>query len=581
MPAINVLFINCTLKQSPEVSNTGALCALVAGLYRQQGCQVQQLRLVDFPIWPGHALEQGADNKFEQVLAQIRWADILIVGSPVVAGSCSSAYRTLMESLQGYGGHMAPATGQPWFYNKVFGMVAVGDTTGGNDCLARSCFEFSRLGYTNPPDNTVGWFQGIDSQEEFIEAGGTHTVAVNRAARLLVNNSVAIAALLHDTPLTTNLRDITHQAQAIAKVAKADTATFITAKAIRTDDNPAIDGIDYQHVTKRIWTVMQEGRRRGFELKILSLEDRIFRAERDGKGFIYKIYPGHFSFRRQYPDYDYEQTKSRKLALMAEDGLAVPVSYGTFDSIADIPIEKLSFPIVAKPDSGSLSQNVFPNLQTLSQLKQAVAVIEANGDVIKLESHISGRDYRVLILNHQYAGCVERRPASVTGDGQHTILELFHLRNQEPGRAGRYEAHTTLHQLVFDDTSRRLLQQAGYTLDTVLPDGQIFYLQEKITASTGSDYIDYTDQLHSSIVQSCIDFSHRFSTLTLGFDLITPDISRPLAETGGAFNEYNFLPYVDLHENCNIGQKRPVCRLIWDYIETHAERIVTADFDVF
>ena len=316
----------------------------------------------------------------------------------------------------------------------------------------------------------------------------------------------------------------------------------MTAKVISTPENCVTDGIDYRKVTKRIWTMMQAGQQKGFEIKILSLEDRIFRAEREGKGFIYKIYPGHFSFRRQYQDYDYEQSKSRKLALMQEQTLPVPVSYGTFKAFADIPLDQLTFPIVAKPDSGSLSQNVFPNLRTTPELQQAVAVIEGSGGLIKLESHISGRDYRVLIINHQYAGCVERRPANVTGDGKHTILELFHLRNQEPGRAGRYEAHTTLHQIVFDQTSQQLLQQAGYTLETVLPSGELFFLQKKITASTGSDYVDCTEQLHSSIVDSCIEFSHQFSTLTLGFDLITTDITRPLAETGGAFNEYNFLP---------------------------------------
>lgn len=579
MHAIKVLFINCTLKQSPEVSNTQALWELVFELYGQQDCQLKQLRLVDISGFSNETPNDG----FEQILKQICWADILILGTPVVQGQPSSEYQRLIEYVQQYGTAIEPTTGQPLLYNRVFSLVVVGDSTGVDDCVARTCFSFGQLGYTNPPDNVVAWLQPMDTDEGFIEAKGNHSVAVNRAARLLVENSVAIATLLSQTPLKANLRDINHQAQAVAKAAKAPTATFITAQTIRTQETPDIDGIDYHHVTKRIWTVMQEGIRRGFELKILSLEDRIFRAERAGKGFIYKIYPGHFSFRRQYTDraYDYEQTKSRKLDLMGQDGLAVPKPYGTFKTFLEIPLEQLLFPIVAKPDSGSLSQNVFPNLQTAAELKQAVAAIEADGAVIKLESHISGGDYRVLIVNHQYAGCVERRPANVTGDGKHTIRELFDLRNQEPGRAERHEAHTTLHQLVFDQTSRRLLTKAGYTLDTFLPEGQRFYLQEKITASTGSDYVDYTDQLHPSIIKSCVDFSQRFSTLTLGFDLITSDISRPLIETGGAFNEYNFLPYVDLHENCNIGQKRPVCRLIWDYIETHAEQIVTSAFEPF
>ena len=325
---------------------------------------------------------------------------------------------------------------------------------------------------------------------------------------------------------------------------------------------------------------MQAGRRRGFTFKVISLEDRTFRAERKGQGFIYKIYPGHFSFRCQYADYDGEQLKSHKLSLLAKQGLSVPVSYGTFKTADTIPPD-LPFPLVAKPDSGSLSENVFPNLQTTQQLQTAAKIIESSGEVIKLESHISGKDYRVLIVNNKYAGCVERRPANVTGDGQSTIQALFDRRNAEPGRGDRNEAHTTLHQLVFDDTSRELLQLAGYSLDTVLPKDEIFYLQRKITASTGSDYVDCTDLLHASTAADCVAFSHQFSTLTLGFDVITTDISRPLSSVGGAFNEYNFLPYVDLHENCNIGKKRPVCDLVWDYIEENQRQIVTSQFNPF
>ena len=78
-----------------------------------------------------------------------------------------------------------------------------------------------------------------------------------------------------------------------------------------------------------------------------------------------------------------------------------------------------------------------------------------------------------------------------------------------------------------------------------------------------------------------MEFSRRFSTLTVGFDLITSDVSQPLSATGGGFNEYNFLPYVDLHEYANIGPKRSVCRLIWDYIETHAKELITPEFSLF
>ena len=204
---------------------------------------------------------------------------------------------------------------------------------------------------------------------------------------------------------------------------------------------------------------MQAGMHRGFTFSVLSQEDKVFRAEREGKGFIYKIYPGYFSYRNQYADYDRAKSKIHKLALMAKQGQPMPTAYGTFKTAAEIPFDTLQFPLVAKPDTGSLSENVFPHLSTVEQLQQAASVIEASGAVIKLESHITGWDYRILVINHQYAGCVQRRPARLVGDGQHAILELFHQRNQEPGRGDRDESHTTLHQLVFDHTSRRLLHQ--------------------------------------------------------------------------------------------------------------------------
>lgn len=577
MNTINVLFINCTLKRSPEISNTEALWHCVADLYRHRGCHVQQLRSVDFQILPQTPFLEELGDQFLQLFEHIKATDILIVGLP---GSRLSEYQKLLERLQSTcQAHIDPATGQSPLYNTVLGVVMAGNASITNQSIAQVCFNFSQLGCINPPSNTVFWHSSMDTSDDFIAAKGQQCVEVNRQACVLVENSVAIATLLKQHPLQTNLWDIDNQVRERAKAATVEPVTPLTPAAVRTSE--ALEGLDPHRLTKRIWTMMQAGVRRGFTFKVLSLEDRIYQAEREGKGFIYKIYPGHFSFRRQYPDYDSEQLKSRKLELMEKDGMLVPVSYGTFKNFASIPLESLPFPIVAKPDSGSLSQNVFPNLQTVDQLRQAVTVIESSGGITKLESHIAGRDYRVLILDHQYAGCVERRPANVIGDGKNTILELFHLRNQEPGRAKRDEAHTTLHQLVFDDTSRRLLYKAGFTLDTVLPQGQLFFLQEKITAATGSDYVDFTDQLHPSIIESCIQFSHRFSTLTLGFDLIAPDITRPLPETGGAFNEYNFLPYVDLHEHCNIGQQRPVCRLIWDHIETHANEIVTSDFNVF
>ncbi|MEM9544028.1 MAG: NAD(P)H-dependent oxidoreductase, partial [Cyanobacteria bacterium P01_E01_bin.42] len=550
MADLQVLLVNCTLKKSPEISEIEALWEAIAPIYRQKGCQIHQLRAINLQILPN----EGEGEEFSCLLELLRHADILILGTPLFGGMPSSECQKAIARLQGVS---SLKTGQLPFYNKIFGLIAIGEAMGGG-AIAQICYQFGQLGFTNPPHNTVVWWRSPDSEADFSEAGGKNSFSINRDARLLVENSCSLAQMLRQTPLQTNVREATREAKAIAKTAK--TKTFLNPQTIRTDMKR--EGIDYHKIAKRVWTVMQAGIERGFTFKVINLEEEIFRAEKEGKGFIFKTYPSFFSLRQEYEDYDAQKSKSLKLDLMAGSGLPVPASYGVFKTVGDIQRDRLSFPLVAKPDSGSLSRNVFPNLQNISQLEEAAAIIEANGDAIKLESHIEGNDYRVLIVNNQYAGCAERRSANVTGDGKQTILELFYERNREPERGDRYELHTTNHYLVWDDTTRRLLQEAGYTQNTILPAGERFYLQEKITAALGSDYVDCSDRLHESIIKSCIDFSYQFSTLTLGFDLITTDISRPLSEMGGAFNEYNFLPYVDLHENCNIGEKRSVCGLM-------------------
>jgi hypothetical protein len=53
---LQALFVNCTLKRSPEVSNTGGLIELSSGIMRRCGVAVEELRAVDHDIatgvWP-------------------------------------------------------------------------------------------------------------------------------------------------------------------------------------------------------------------------------------------------------------------------------------------------------------------------------------------------------------------------------------------------------------------------------------------------------------------------------------------------------------------------------------------------
>jgi hypothetical protein len=51
---LQALFFNCTLKRSPELSNTQGLIDVSAAIMREQGVAVETIRAIDAGGRPGH-----------------------------------------------------------------------------------------------------------------------------------------------------------------------------------------------------------------------------------------------------------------------------------------------------------------------------------------------------------------------------------------------------------------------------------------------------------------------------------------------------------------------------------------------
>ncbi|RYV49403.1 flavodoxin family protein, partial [Pengzhenrongella frigida] len=50
---LRAVFVNCTLKRSPEVSNTAGLMAISRAIMRKRGVFVDEIRAVDYDLAPG------------------------------------------------------------------------------------------------------------------------------------------------------------------------------------------------------------------------------------------------------------------------------------------------------------------------------------------------------------------------------------------------------------------------------------------------------------------------------------------------------------------------------------------------
>lgn len=324
--------------------------------------------------------------------------------------------------------------------------------------------------------------------------------------------------------------------------------------------------IDKNKLTKRVNLIINEGCKRGFNFEIIDYQKEKVEIQNKNVKYQFAGLPEVIELIKsgKYKNWDDKDVELKK---MKESGMRVPKIYGVIKSEQGLTKSKIRYPVVAKPIRGTLSKNVFVNINNKTELIKAIKKIKTLGKKIMIEEFIAGKNYRLLIVADAYIGCVERKAANITGDGVKTIKELIDQKNQAPYRGEKNELNTTNHKLVFDQTSSQILADEGLNLKSVLPKGKNLEIQKKITAGIGADYIDCTKKVNKKIVKQCLNFVKKHQLFIVGFDIITTNISKTLKETKGAFNEFNLKPYIDLNENNNIGQKHPATKIIWNKLE--------------
>jgi multimeric flavodoxin WrbA len=208
MSGISALAINCTLKKSPETSNTQVLIDKVLGHMRDLGARTDSLRLVDHHIAFGTSSDMGDGDEWPHVLKKIAAADILLMGMPIWFGVRSSVAQLAFERLDGTYDEGDPDTGQFPLYNKVGCVVVTGNEDGAHDCCSTTLFNLTHLGCTVPPNVDSYWVGDAGPGPSYIEAGGERHLYTNKTARYLASNAVWMARLLADHPIPTRLSDL-------------------------------------------------------------------------------------------------------------------------------------------------------------------------------------------------------------------------------------------------------------------------------------------------------------------------------------------------------------------------------------
>jgi cyanophycin synthetase len=153
--------------------------------------------------------------------------------------------------------------------------------------------------------------------------------------------------------------------------------------------------------------------------------------------------------------------------------------------------------------------------------------------------------FRVLVINYKFICAALRTPASVIGDGEHTIQWLIEETNKDPRRG--YGHEKVLTQITIDQFTQKMLDEKAYTLETIPAKDELVLLKPTANLSTGGTSTDVTDEMHPVNIFMAERIARIIGLDICGIDIMAPDLKAPITENGGAVLEVNAAPGFRMH----------------------------------
>ena len=225
---------------------------------------------------------------------------------------------------------------------------------------------------------------------------------------------------------------------------------------------------------------------------------------------------------------------------------------------------RIGYPLVTKPINGNHGKGATTDLKNWDELLMGYEAAKVYSRSVIVEKFITGYDHRILVINYKFVAAAKRTPASVIGDGKHTIQELIDIVNSDPRRG--YGHEKVLTSIKVDKFTQQILDDKGYTLDTVLVKDYELLLKPTANISTGGTAEDITDYVHPSNVFMCERIARIIGLDICGIDIMAPDLSIPITENGGAILEVNAAPGFRMHLEPTEGIARNVAEPVIDML---------------
>jgi len=200
---LRALFLNCTLKRSPDMSHTQGLIDISKAIMEKNGISVEVVRPVDYKIaygvWPDMKEHGSKNDDWPELYQNVKVANILVITSPIWLGEKSSVCTKVIERLYSTSGELNDH-GQYAYYGRVGGCLITGNEDGAKHCSMNILYSLQHLGYVIPPQADAGWLGEVGPGPSYLDpgSGGPENDFTNRNTTFMTWNLMHLARMIKD-----------------------------------------------------------------------------------------------------------------------------------------------------------------------------------------------------------------------------------------------------------------------------------------------------------------------------------------------------------------------------------------------
>lgn len=206
--------------------------------------------------------------------------------------------------------------------------------------------------------------------------------------------------------------------------------------------------------------------------------------------------------------------------LLAHQGLHVPEQIIAGDDTVNQEFLKRHSRIVVKPARGEQGRGISVDVRTMESMKDAIAHARKEHDIVLLEAFCSGKDLRIIVINQEVVAAAVRKPAEITGTGEHSIQALIERLSRRRKAATGGES-----QIPLDAETRRCVEEADYDMDSVLKVDERLQVRKTANLHTGGTIHDVTAKLNPVLRKAAVEAARAIEIPVVGLDLLVPDVT--------------------------------------------------------